>query len=74
MKTITCERITEPLRNRRPIEKAHMKYVDDLSLLRAVNLRETMEKSALQERPHTLHNRTEHILPDNANKLQEDLN
>ena len=55
--------ITQKLSARQPIEKLHLKYFDDLSLLEAINLKESLK---VDQRPVVMplnfHNRIGHVL------------
>ena len=55
--------ITQKLPKRMPMEKLHLKYFDDVSLLEALNLKESLknEERAL-ERPLNFHQRTGHVI------------
>ena len=55
---------------------AHMKYVDDLSLVQSLNLRECLIPNPEPNpvRPLAYHDRTHHLLPAAACKLQDQLN
>ena len=60
---------------RGPIDKIHLKYIDDLSLAEAINLREKLvdNPDPNPQRPFTFHDRTNHVLPPGACLLQEQL-
>ena len=53
----------------------HWKYVDDLTLAEALNLKEKLkeDKDKEWEEPVNFHNRTKHILPHNESKVQEQI-
>ena len=55
---------------------AHMKYVDDLSLVQSLNLRECLvpNPDPNPARPLAYHDRTHHLLPTDACQLQEEIN
>ena len=55
--------ITQKFSKRMPIENLHLKYFDDVSLLEAINLKESLknEDRAL-ERPLNFHQRTGHVI------------
>ena len=66
--------ITQP--KRKPISKMHLKYVDDLSYLKSINLSEklTVNPDPNPARPLSYHNRTSHILPQEENVMQQYMN
>ena len=68
------ELVTKPLSKRKPMEKVHMKYVDDLSLAVSLDLKQNLVQNPDQnpERPLTFRNRTNHILPQEKNTMQEE--
>ena len=65
--------ITKPLKERKPILKSHMKYIDDLSYLHAIDLRKSLIKSneTEKQRPLHYHERTGHVLKESESVLQE---
>ena len=70
------ERITRAITKRKQIDPKHWKYVDDLTLAEAIDLKTLLEKDTnnVLEKPLTYHNRTEHILPPHKSRVQEQLN
>ena len=68
--------ITQNLHKRKPIKNIHLKYIDDLSLAEALNLKESLLENPdiNPPRPFTFHDRTNQILPPGACQLQEQLN
>ena len=59
---------------RKPIKNLHLKYIDDLSFLTSINVKKDLiENPVAPERPVTYHNRTNHILPNEKNVLQEQM-
>ena len=68
--------ITQNLHKRKPIKNIHLKYIDDLSLAEALNLKESLvdNPDINPPRPFTFHDRTNQILPPGACQLQEQLN
>ena len=70
----TGKKITQ--RRRRPLKNLHLKYVDDLSYLTAIELKKKLVENpdVNPARPVTYHNRTNHILPSEDNVLQEQFN
>ena len=67
------EMVTKSFKRKKSIEQIRVKYVDDMGLLRAVNLKENLIYCKDLERPPSYHNRTQHCLPRELNKLQDDL-
>jgi hypothetical protein len=68
------EIVTEPLGVRKPIEKAKVKWVDDMTICTAVNLKESLvPEDRPVPRPVPYHARTGHRLPDCNNAMQEEL-
>ena len=63
-------KMTQSLNKRIPMPYSHMKYIDDLSLVKSLNLRECLITNTNPTRPVTYHNRTHHILPATACDLQ----
>ena len=69
-------RITRAINKRREIENKHWKYVDDLTIAEAVDLKTKLkldEENTLVK-PLTYHERTQHILPPENSKVQQQLN
>ena len=68
--------ITQNLHKRKPIKNIHLKYIDDLSLAEALNLKESLvgNLDLNPPRPFTFHKSTNQILPPGACQLQEQLN
>ena len=49
------EVITKPLNKRKPLEKAHMKYIDDLSFVQGLELKTCLRKrTEEQPRPYLI--------------------
>ena len=68
----TGDKITQA--RRKPIKNLHLKYIDDLSYLTSINVKKDLiENPVAPERPVTYHNRTNHILPNEKNVLQEQM-
>ena len=65
--------ITKPLKDRKPMNKAHMKYIDDLSFVTSLELKKCLQPSATLPRPLTYHSRTEHYLPTSDSVLQQEV-
>ena len=70
------EIVTQNLRKRKPLPNTHMKYVDDLSLVQSLNLREALIPNPALNPPRPLAylDRTNHILPIESIALQGELN
>ena len=68
------EMITAPLEKRMPMEELHLKFIDDLTLAEAVNLRENLKLESNPTRPVTYHERTGHVLSKESSKIQRKLN
>ena len=66
--------ITKSHKNRRPISSTHMKYIDDLSLCVALNLKENLVQNPNKDipRPLSYHERTGHELPQDKNIIQHE--
>ena len=67
-------KVTEKLGKRVPLRNIHMKYVDDLSLAQAINLKECLIPNPNPTHPQAYHDRTNHTLPAYTYNLQSDLN
>ena len=67
--------ITKVAGRRRPIMKAHMKFVDDITILEAVNIKEKVIKDPNPNpvQPTTYHARTGHFLPPAASHVHNEL-
>ena len=70
------EIITDKLNKRKPVLYTHMKYVDDMSILQAMNLKEHLFPNPASDPPRPLayHDRTNHIFPTELIALQDQLN
>ena len=68
------KQITQPIKKRKPINKKKVKWVDDMTVCNAVNLKAALvpEDRALPG-PRPYHGRTEHRLPRQSNMMQDDL-
>ena len=66
--------ITNPVSRRKPLMKKHMKYVDDMSILASIDLKQRLEKSPNQIGPKKFHDRTGHILPKSNCVISDQLN
>ena len=65
--------ITKPLSERKPIAKAHMKYIDDLSYVHSMDLKKSLKLSTDTSRPLPLsyHDRTGHYLPEHESVMNQ---
>ena len=72
----TGEHINTPMNRRTPIPHIHMKFVDDMTLATAINLKKVLipNTDPNPPRPLAFHDRTEHVLPNEQCRLQEELN
>ena len=71
----TGEIITNPAVNKRkPIEKIHMKWIDDLTVAESVHLKQKLVENPSPVQPFQYHERTGHILPQENSKIQSLLN
>ena len=69
------EKITEKMNKRKPLTNIHLKYIDDLSLAQAINLKECLinNPDPNPPRPLSYHNHTNHLLPTDSYQLQDQL-
>ena len=69
------KRITDCAKKRKEITTGHWKYVDDLTLAEALDLKKCLvsDSENILEKPLAYHDRTNHILPSNISKVQEQL-
>ena len=56
------------------MKPTHMKYIDDLSLAIAINLKENLVINPYLQRPLAYHERTGHTLPQEKNIMQQQFN
>ena len=68
-------KITQKTNKRRPLQSTHLKYIDDLSLVEAINLKEKLmgNPDPNPPRPFTFLDRTNQVLPLDALQLQEQI-
>ena len=67
--------LTQPLKARKAMEPIHLKFIDDLTLAEAVNMKKSLLYAPnLLEKPLPFHSRSEHILPPNKSSVQQQLN
>ena len=69
-------KVTQTMNKRSPLQNIHLKYIDDLSLAEAINLREKLVENPDPNppRPFTFYDRTNHVLPPDTCQLQDQLN
>ena len=65
--------ITQPLKSRRRIDKAKKKWIDDFTVLAAIDLKKTLVPNINPIRPVPFRGRTEHSLPVQENLLQSEV-
>ena len=67
--------ITSAVRKRKEISTDHWKYVDDLTVAEALNLKETLveDTEKILVKPLTHHDRFELLLPEESSKVQKQL-
>ena len=75
LQTHTGDLITKPLSKRRPIPNIHMKFVDDLTIATAINLKNFVAPNPNPDPPRPLnyHDRTLHVQPVDDSQLQREL-
>ena len=69
------DHITEKLRKRTPLTNIHLKYIDDMALMEAIHLKNTLipNPEPNPPRPLAYHYRTMHVMPEDGCKLQDQL-
>ena len=69
------EKITQAMNKRKAIPTKHWKYVDDLTIAESLDLKINLKKAKdnTLERPLSFHSRTEHELPPDHSKVQEQI-
>ena len=69
------DQMTVKLNKRQPIPNIHLKYIDDMALAEAVILKNTLipNPDPCPPRPLSYHDRTLHVMPDDACKMQDQL-
>jgi hypothetical protein len=69
------EKITQAMNKRKAIPTKHWKYVDDLTIAESLDLKVNLKKAQENtlERPLSFHSRTEHELPPDHSKVQEQI-
>ena len=66
-------RITKAVNKRKEINNKHWKYVDDLTLAEAIDLKRSLEVNKELNKPLVYHNRTEHVLPEEDSRVYTQL-
>ena len=68
------QQISQPRRKRKPIKQCKVKWIDDMTLCNAVDLKRSLvPEDRPVSRPLPFHLRTEHKLPGEQNKMQDEL-
>ena len=69
------EKITEKLSKRKPIDRIHLKYVDDMTMAQSMNLPDCLIPNPDPTPPRRFehHDQTEHLLPTQNYGLQDEL-
>ena len=67
------EIITQPQNKRKRMDKTKKKWVDDFTLLAAIDLKNTLMNDPAPIRPVPYRSRTGHILPRSENSLQDEV-
>ena len=67
--------ITQKKNKRTKIPNVHMKFIDDMTMAEALNLKDCLEPNPDPNMPFPLafHDRTQHVLPDSKNEMQRQL-
>ena len=66
-------RITKAVQKRKEISTNHWKYVDDLTIAEAIDLKKVLKTDESLEKPLDCHNRTEHVLLREDSKVNKQL-
>ena len=68
-------KLVEAPNKRKEIPTSHWKYIDDLTIAEALDLKRCLKSDSENklEKPLTFHNRTSHILPPGVSKVQTQL-
>ena len=66
-------RITKAINRRKEIDSKHWKYVDDLTIAEAIDLKRVLLHDDKMTKPLEYHNRTEQILPKEGSKVYAQL-
>ena len=69
------QHITKKMHKRSPIPEIHLKFVDDMTLAESLNVKECVvpNPDTNPARPLRYHDRTQHVLPSERNKMQSQL-
>ena len=69
------EDMSQPMKRRKVIKKQKYKYVDDLTLAKAINLTHSLRKAREEEivRPVSFHLRTEQVLKEEYNEMKSEI-
>ena len=72
----TGKLITSNHTKRKPMDKIHLKYIDDMTAAVSINLKEKLIPNPDPNpiRPLQYHDRTQHILPEENSELQSCIN
>ena len=64
--------ITKPFNKREPMPRIHLKYIDDMTVAEAINLKQQLviNPDPNPPRPLQYHERTGHILPEGQSEVQ----
>ena len=68
--------LTQPLKSRKPIPSIHLKFLDDMTIAEAVNLKQSLkhDEDRVWPKPPPFHSRSEHVLPPANSLVQTQLN
>ena len=69
----TGEIVTKQFNRRGPIDKIHLKFIDDLTVAESINLKSKLvpNPNPNPPRPTTYHDRTGHVLGDSQSEVQK---
>ena len=68
------KQVTQPMNRRKPIDKTKVKWIDDVTICTALDLKTCLEpEDRPVPRPVPYHGRTGHRLPRGLNKMQDEL-
>ena len=68
------QHITVPINRRQPIDKMKVKWIDDIYVCTAVDLKASLvPEDRPVPRPWPYHSRTDHLLPLHSNFMQDEL-
>ena len=66
--------ITSAASKRKPMERIHLKFIDDMTAAEAIHVRKQLVTKPDLPRPLEYHQRTEHVVPGTQSQLQSLLN